>query len=96
MNLDTALEAIRGHESELKGLGVKSLAIFGSVARNEATTESDLDLLVDFEAPATFDAYMAVKTYIEDILDCRVDLVMRKAVTPRMRRNIERDVVRVA
>jgi uncharacterized protein with HEPN domain/predicted nucleotidyltransferase len=85
MNLDTAIDALRRHDAALKSLGVKSLAIFGSVARNEATTDSDLDVLVDFEAPATFDAYMAVKTFIEDTLDCRVDLVMRKAVTPRMR-----------
>lgn len=96
MNLDTAIAGLRHHESELKRLGVKSLAIFGSVARNEATPDSDLDVLVDFEEAATFDAYMAVKAFIEDALECQVDLVMRKAITPRMRRAIERDVVRVA
>jgi len=74
----------------------KSLALFGSVARDEAGPESDLDLLLEFEGPATFDLFMGLKLFLEDLLGCRVDLVMQKALKPRMRPMVEREAVRVA
>jgi predicted nucleotidyltransferase len=52
----------------LNSLGVKSLAIFGSVARGEADAGSDVDILVDFEGPATFDAYMETKFLLEELI----------------------------
>ena len=66
------------------------------MARDEAGPESDLDLLVEFEGQATFDLYKGLKLFLEDILGCRVDLVMRKALRPRMRPLVEREAVRVA
>jgi predicted nucleotidyltransferase len=96
MKRDQALAILREHDSDLKRLGVESLALFGSVARDEAAQDSDVDLLLDMKAPASFDGYMAVKLFLEGLLNCRVDLVMRKAVTGRNRPAIERDAVRVA
>lgn len=96
MRRDDALAVLRAHSGDLAQFGVKSLALFGSVARDEAGPESDLDLLVEFEDAATFDRYMNLKLYLEDLLGSRVDLVMRKALRPRMVPVVEREAVRVA
>ena len=91
-----ALATLRAHREDLKRFGIKSLALFGSVARDETGPESDLDLLLEFDGPATFDRYMGLKFYLEDLLGARVDLVMRKALTARLLLSVERDAVRVA
>lgn len=75
---------------------VEDLWVFGSVARDEAGDESDLDLIVDFDGPATFDNYMGLKFFLEDTLDLDVDLATRKALHPRLRDRIGREAVRVA
>ena len=76
--------------------GVRELSVFGSVARDEATPDSDLDLLVEFEGGTTFDAFMGTKLAIEDALGVRVDLVTRAALKPRLRARIEAEARRVA
>jgi hypothetical protein len=76
--------------------GVRDLAIFGSVARGEASEASDVDVLVDFVGPATFDGYMGLKLFLEDTLGARVDLVTRAALKPRLRAGIEAEARRVA
>lgn len=96
MKRDEAITVLRAHQAELKAFGVKSLALFGSVARDEASAESDLDLLLEFGVPGTFDRYVGVKLFLEDLLGCRVDLVMRKALGPRLSSSVERELVRVA
>ena len=96
MRRDEALTLLRAHTADLPRFHVKSLALFGSVARDEAGPESDLDLLLEFDGPATFDLYMGLKLFLEDLLGCRVDLVMSKALKPRMRPHVEREAVRVA
>jgi uncharacterized protein len=58
MKRDEAIAILKQHEQLLNRFGVKSLAIFGSVARNEAKPESDIDILVEFAEPPTFDRYM--------------------------------------
>jgi len=96
MRRDEALTLLRAHKDDLDQFGVGSLSLFGSVARDEARTDSDLDLLIEFRGPATFDRYMGVKLFLEDLLGCRVDLVMSTALKPRMRPSVEREAVRVA
>ena len=75
---------------------VRDLAVFGSVARGDATESSDVDVLVDFEGPATFDAFMGLKLFLEDALGIPVDLVTRAALKPRLRARIETESRRVA
>jgi hypothetical protein len=90
------LEILRKHRDELrKRFGVKSLAVFGSVARGEAGPESDVDILVEFEGRATFDRYMGLKLFLEDLLGRRVDLVTRKALKPRLRPFVEQEAIYV-
>jgi len=75
---------------------VRELSVFGSVARGEATEASDLDVLVDFAGPATFDRFMGLKLFLEDSLGVRIDLVTRAALKPRLRSRIEAEARRVA
>jgi predicted nucleotidyltransferase len=75
---------------------VKGLAVFGSVARNEAKRKSDVDVLVEFKGKATFDLFMDLKFYLEDILGTSVDLVTDKAIRPEIRKAIEREKINVA
>jgi len=78
------LATIDAHAEELRGLGARSLALFGSMARGEGAPSSDIDLLVELQ-PKTFDAYMDVKLFLEKILDHKVDLVLADALKPRLR-----------
>ena len=90
------IRLLRQHREELrKRFGVKSLAIFGSVARGEAGPESDVDILVEFESPPGFDGYMALKFYLEDLLGRKVDLVMKSALKPWARDVVLREKVDV-
>jgi hypothetical protein len=93
---NVVVKLLNDHCRELTPFGVKSLAIFGSVARGESEPESDVDILVEFEGQATFDRYMELKFYLEDLLGCQVGLVTRKALKPRIRPRVEREAVYVA
>ena len=96
MNSETILQILDENHSKLETLGVKSVALFGSFVRNEQTSNSDVDILVSFRQPITFDAYMDVKIYLEDQLNCTVDLVIAEALHPRIKPYIQQDAVYVA
>ena len=90
------LERLRAHRPTLaEQFGVVELAVFGSFARDEATDESDLDILVSFDGPATSQTYFGVQFYIEDLLGRRVDLVTDKALRSELRPYVEREAVGV-
>lgn len=76
--------------------GARHLALFGSAARDEMGPGSDVDLLVDFDGPASFDAYFNLKDYLETLLSRPVDLVTNKGIKPRARQHVERDLIRVS
>lgn len=76
--------------------GVRRLALFGSVARDEMSETSDIDVLVVFNGKATFDAFMDLKFYLEDLLGAPVDLVTDNALRPQVRRAIEGELTDVA
>jgi predicted nucleotidyltransferase len=96
MKRDDIVRLLNEHQEELAGFDVESLAVFGSVARGEGEPASDVDLLVEFVGRATFDRYMDLKFFLEDLLGCQVDLVTRNALKPRMRPYVEKDAVYVA
>jgi predicted nucleotidyltransferase len=75
--------------------GVTQLALFGSTARDEARDNSDLDILVSFDGPATSARYFGVQFYLEDQLGCSVDLVTEKALRPEFRPFIEKEAINV-
>lgn len=67
--------------------GVKSIGLFGSWVREQASPASDIDLLVEFDQPS-FDKYMDLKFYLEALLEKPVDLVLKTALKPRLQRFI--------
>lgn len=75
--------------------GVTRLALFGSTARDSARVDSDIDILVSFDGPATSERYFGVQFLLEDLLGRPVDLVTDKALRPELRPYIEREAVHV-
>ncbi len=96
MKRDEILQRLKVQRAKLTDFRVKSLAVFGSVARSEARADSDIDLLVEFDGPATFDQYMGLKIFLEDLLGCPIDLVTRKGVRPELAPYINQEARRVA
>jgi len=89
------LQILKEHEILIKEkFGVKRIGIFGSFARGEEKAGSDIDVLVEFdETKITFDNYMDLKFYLEDLFKREVDLVIESSIKPRLKDNIMREVV---
>ena len=84
------------HKPELqRRFGVTRLALFGSRIREEAREDSDADVLVAFDGPASSARYFGVQFYLEDLLGCSVDLVTEKALRPELKPYVERDAIDV-
>ena len=80
---EEAFACLRTAENEIRSLGVRRLALFGSVLRDEARPDSDVDVLVEFEAgQKTFDHFLALAELLERKLQHRVDLVTTEALSP--------------
>src|SRR5215831_10721552 len=100
MNRDRALALLRAHEAELRSTGIDSLSIFGSVARDEATNGSDVDLLVRLRPEIAegglsyFGCLDKLAQRLKAILGCSVDVVAEPVRKPELRREIEREAER--
>jgi predicted nucleotidyltransferase len=92
---DDILSVLSAHSSELAEFGVRSLALFGSAARGEAVEASDVDLLVEFARPVDLFEFIDLKTFLESVLGCPVDLVTPGALKPRMREQVAKELVYV-
>ena len=88
MRLDEALAVLASHTEALASCGVASLALLGSVARDEAGPESSVDVLVEFNRPVGLFAFVELKEYLERLLGRRVDLVTRAALKRQLRDRI--------
>jgi predicted nucleotidyltransferase len=97
MDRNAILAALRAHEAELKGMGVKRLSLFGSVARGEAGEASDVDLAAEFDPAAEVGMikYGAIAERLHRLLRVSVDLVGEPARSPAMQAGIDRDRLRV-
>jgi predicted nucleotidyltransferase len=96
MNRSRALELLAQSKQVLATCyGVKDLALFGSTVRNAARSDSDLDILVAFDGPATSQRYFGVLFYLEDLFGCPIDLVSEKALRAELRPFIEKEAVHV-
>lgn len=94
MKRDEALRILSEHREELRNFGVKRLAIFGSVARDEAGLESDVDLLVELDGrPFGLFKFVDLKNRLEEILGCPVDLVTEDALKRQLRERILEEAV---
>lgn len=96
MRRDEVLRIIALHQAELRELGVRTLSIFGSVARDEASAESDVDVLVEFDRPVGFFHLFDVQERLESLLGCKVDLVTQGGLRPELKQAILGEAVRAA
>lgn len=96
MEQDTVLQILKQKNAELtKQFGVKSLSLFGSVARDEATSTSDVDLLVEFDRPVGYFGLFALQDYLEKLLGCSVDLGTPDSLKPYIKERIMGEIVHV-
>ena len=96
MTRDDILGVLRSHKTTLaRRFGVAGLVLFGSFARDDASADSDIDLLVRFDGPATSKRYFGAQFYIEDLLGRSVDLVTDDALRAELRSHVEREAIRV-
>jgi uncharacterized protein len=100
LNRADVIQRVRAAEQRIAALGVRRLALFGSVVRDEARTDSDVDLLVEFEPTRkTFDNFLALSELLEHLLDHRVELLTMESLSPYIGPHIlaeAEDVVRAA
>lgn len=96
MKQDAVLQILKQKKSEMiTQFGVKSLLLFGSVARNETTTASDVDLLVEFNRPVGYFGLFALQDYLEKLLGCPVDLGTLDSLKPYIRERVIGELIRV-
>jgi len=96
MDRQTILDRLNAEAPGLrKKYGVKSLSVFGSMARGDDHEGSDVDVLVTFDGPATFRRFMGLKLDLEELFGRRVDLLTPKCLGPEMEVEIEREAILV-
>ena len=90
MDRDEILERLRADRESLDRFGVRTIAVFGSIARGEGRVSSDVDVLVDFREEATpgLFGFLDLKEHLEGLLGCAVDLATPKALHPALRDGI--------
>ena len=94
---DEALALLREHAPELeRRTNVRPVALFGSVARDEATVDSDVDVLVEYAGPVGWTEVVRAEVYLEALFDARVDVVRWDTLKPRVRPYVEPELLRVA
>lgn len=86
------LSRLTENREAIRRYGVRRLGLFGSVARGENTSASDLDFLVEFDQKS-FDAYMDLKVFLEGLFACPVDLVLADTLKPRLRETISNEII---
>jgi uncharacterized protein len=97
MRRNEVIGILKEHQKEIsEKFGVKSLALFGSVARDEAKLASDVDLLVEFNRPVGLFGLFALQDYLETLLGCSVDLGTPDSLKPRLRSSVLAECVYVA
>jgi len=97
MKRDQITQILQAHRAELEQeYGVRSLSLFGSVARDEDSPTSDVDLLVEFARPVGYFGLFALQDYLESLLGSKVDLGTPDSLKPRIREHVMGECVRVA
>ncbi len=96
MKRDDVLRILKQKSAEMaKQFGVKSVLLFGSVARDAATPKSDVDLLVEFNRPVGYFGLFALQDYLEKLLGCRIDLGTPDSLKPYIRERVMGKLIRV-
>lgn len=85
---------LQEHKDELESeYGVTEIGVFGSYSKRKETNTSDLDVLIDFKKAVDLLTFIHLKNYLSDLLKINVDLVMKKALKPKIGKRILKEVV---
>ena len=97
MNRMDAIDRLRDSADAVRTLGATSLYLFGSTVRDEARSDSDLDLFIDYDPGSRFNAFdlVGIKLLLEDRLGAAIDITTRDGLHPRLRDRIEASAIRV-
>ena len=96
MTRDEVLGLLRAHKATLaQRFGVAELALFGSFARDQAAGDSDVDILVQFDAPPDWRRYFGAQAYLEDLLGRPVDMATNQELRMEIRPHVERELIHV-
>lgn len=93
MEREKILSLLKGQKRRLKKFGVRSMSLFGSVARNTARKKSDVDLLVEFDRTIGLFEFARLKIYLEELLGRKVDLVTPEALRKELRESILQEAI---
>lgn len=97
MKRSKVLEILNEHKRELLDTyPIASLLVFGSVARDEALADSDVDILVEFSQPVGLFLFIDLKQHLEELLECKVDLGTPRSLKPRIKEDVLEEAIRVA
>jgi predicted nucleotidyltransferase len=97
MDRQSAIHRLSENRAALQAIGLKRVSLFGSTARGDASTQSDVDLAVTLDEDAAIDLFRfaAMSEEVSRLLGAKVDMVVEPARNPRMQAEIDRDRVRV-
>ena len=96
LTAEIVLQTLREQPDLFQKYQIKTLALFGSTARNQATENSDLDFLVEFDADPTLNLYMNLKFFLEELFQRKVDLVIKTDIKPQIRESVIQEALYVA
>jgi predicted nucleotidyltransferase len=94
MDRQRVLNLLDAHRDQLDEFAVEALFLFGSVARDEATSESDVDFLVEFNRPVGLFTLLGLQAYLEELLGCPVDLGTPNSLRPHLRDAVLKEAIR--
>lgn len=94
MDRQQVLDTLNAHKDRLDEFAVQSLFLFGSVARDEATADSDIDFLVEFNRPVGLFTLLGLKAYLEELLGCSVDVGTPSSLRPHLRETVLKEAIR--
>lgn len=94
-NAEQVINLVRYHSEQLQKFGVLSLDLFGSVARNEASLDSDVDFLVELDQAVGFFEFFQIKRYLEGFLNCPVDLGTRDSLREHLCEIVDEDIIHI-
>lgn len=96
MTLQTITQTLTAQKAKLQQFGLRRIGIFGSMARGEATTTSDVDLLLDFDpAQKTYKNFIGSTTFLEQLLHQPIDAVTPQALSPYIKPHVDKDITYV-
>ncbi|MEB3231356.1 MAG: nucleotidyltransferase family protein [Leptolyngbyaceae bacterium] len=94
MDKEYVLNLIQANRDRFDEFAVETLFLFGSVARNEATPESDVDFLVEFNQPVGLFNLLGLKAFLEDLLGCSVDLGTPNSLRAHLKEQVLKEAIR--